>query len=138
MSIVEPRFKDGIDCPCGCGAFGVPNPKTGHPRKCVDTCPTCSRPRGAPKRKPIPQQVRRQVAVRSEGRCEHDGCGAIAVHMHHVRRRSQGGKDTVSNIKHLCLWSHTWVHDNPEAAAELGLLELREPVSSAVVKVERR
>lgn len=76
-------------------------------------------------------QARAQVLARCDGRCEanveavcrpavHDG-----VHAHHVRRRSQGGPDTPENLLWVCADAHRWIHDNPAAAAAMGLLERR-------------
>ena len=49
----------------------------------------------------IPKPVRELVAKRSGGVCE--GCGqARATDMHHRRFKSRGGKDTPSNLLHLC------------------------------------
>lgn len=62
------------------------------------------------------------------GRCQAriDGvCTYWGEHAHHVRRRSQGGSDTVSNLKWLCRACHSHVHESPAWAAEHGLLELR-------------
>lgn len=58
----------------------------------------------------IPQKVRDIVAERSQGVCE--GCSAApAVEMHHRRFKSRGGKDTPSNLLHLCGWgNHTGCH----------------------------
>lgn len=43
-------------------------------------------------------------------------------HAHHVARRSQGGDNGVENLRWLCWEAHDWVHANPAAARELGLL----------------
>lgn len=44
------------------------------------------------------------------------------AHAHHVARRSQGGANTVENLRWLCWDGHDWVHRNIDAARELGLL----------------
>ena len=44
------------------------------------------------------------------------------IHRHHRKRRSQGGDDSPSNILLLPQEIHSWVHDNPEKAYELGWL----------------
>lgn len=83
------------------------------------------------------------MVARSGGRCEFVGadggrCRHPGEHLHHVRRRSQGGRDSEPNLRHLCFEHHALVHARPEWAAGLGLLELaREPLSSAVTRVER-
>lgn len=81
--------------------------------------------RGKPRaagRDGIPSTVRRQVRLRSRGVCEFGACHARAVHLHHKRRRSQGGEDTAANLADLCAEHHAWVHANVAAAVELGLL----------------
>ena len=70
-------------------------------------------------------QARAEVYERSgglceaavEGRCPHQGSEA-----HHKRRRSQGGADTADNLVWLCELHHRWVHANPTAAIDVGLL----------------
>ena len=44
------------------------------------------------------------------------------THVHHIKRRSQGGSHQLENLVTLCLWHHHWVHANVAAARELGLL----------------
>lgn len=70
-------------------------------------------------------KARRAVYVRSQGLCEAriDGvCTEVGEHVHHVRRRSQGGADDPSNLLMVCRADHDWIHANPEKARELGLL----------------
>lgn len=43
-------------------------------------------------------------------------------HGHHVARRSQGGANTVENLRYLCWDGHDWVHRNVADARQLGLL----------------
>lgn len=50
------------------------------------------------------------------------GCGRVAVHKHHRKRRSQGGTNDPVNLIDVCLECHEWIHRNPEQAYELGLL----------------
>jgi hypothetical protein len=42
MGDVQPMFKDGqVECPCGCGAWGMPL-RNGHPRRCDRAaCQSC-------------------------------------------------------------------------------------------------
>lgn len=44
------------------------------------------------------------------------------MHRHHRKRRSQGGTDDETNIMLVTPEQHTWIHDNPEKAYELGWL----------------
>lgn len=71
-------------------------------------------------------RARFEVVARSEGRCEANVeavCTGRGEHAHHVRRRSQGGPDTADNLLWLCASCHRFVHDNPAAAAAMGLLK---------------
>lgn len=70
----------------------------------------------------IPESVKREVRERSFGRCERKGCQRIAVDFHHILARSQGGKHTAVNLKHLCRPDHTLCKDRPNEAIELGLV----------------
>lgn len=44
------------------------------------------------------------------------------IHAHHRKRRSQGGDDSPTNVIYIPSELHTWIHENPERAYELGLL----------------
>lgn len=68
----------------------------------------------------IPLKVRTEVKERSGGRCEH--CGDTAVHMHHRKMRSQGGRHEAVNLLHLCLKDHDYFHAHPEMAYKVGAL----------------
>lgn len=52
-----------------------------------------------------------------------DVCGNGDLHVHHIRRRSQGGTDDPSNLVTLCATHHKYVHDHPALSREMGLLE---------------
>ena len=41
---------------------------------------------------------------------------------HHIRRRGQGGPDSLDNLVSLCRAHHDWTHQNPASAREIGLL----------------
>lgn len=73
----------------------------------------------------IPKSVRDEVKERSGGLCEirATGCDGRATDMHHVLRRSKGGKHDAGNLLHLC-WSchHVHVHAHPLWAKEYGYL----------------
>lgn len=68
--------------------------------------------------------VKSQIVARSNGQCEArlDGCAGAGHHLHHVLRRSQGGKETVDNLIHVCWTCHNTIHANPADALERGLL----------------
>lgn len=127
-------------CPCGddrCKAFGESVRSTGHSRNCWDGCPTCARPKKSKPRSSVPSSVRRALMVRCDGFCEArtPACTGNYEHAHHRRRRSQGGRDVVSNLVAVCLACHGHIHAHPEESARYGLLEFTttaEPQSSAV------
>ncbi len=62
-----------------------------------------------------------QLFERSHGICEicHS---SPAVHPHHKRMRSQGGKDELANLLHVCGWCHSMIHEKPALAYEQGWL----------------
>lgn len=78
------------------------------------------------KRKPVPKEVYQQVLARDMG-C----MGAQQVRIpcagridpHHIKRRSQGGLDTLDNLVSLCRAHHDWVHQHISEAIELGFLK---------------
>lgn len=54
------------------------------------------------------RKVKRLVIKRDNGLCVL--CGALAVDVHHVKFRSQGGKDDVRNCVCLCRKCHDMAH----------------------------
>ena len=91
------------------------------------------------------RRVRGQVLRRDGFRCQADvearlleaevpradwpalpGCEGAPVnarlHAHHLRKRSQGGKDTPGNLLTVCLTCHDWIHHNERVAALVGLI----------------
>jgi len=70
------------------------------------------------------RKARRAVLERSGGRCEARlvRCTRAAEHVHHVKRRSQGGGHEVENLLAVCFGCHEWIHANPAEAFEKGLL----------------
>lgn len=93
--------------------------------------------RGRSKMPPsIPLAVRREVRARSGGRCE--VCAQPAVHMHHRKLRSQGGRHEAVNLLHLCAACHEGVHANPGRSYSLGLIVpgWADPADVGVIRVE--
>ena len=65
-----------------------------------------------------------EVLARSGGRCEArlaDRCLVTANHVHHRKYRSRGGSNGLSNLIHVCLPCHDWIHSNPELSNVTGL-----------------
>ncbi len=64
------------------------------------------------------------VFQRSMGMCEArwEGCVRVANHAHHMKRRSQGGKNEPSNLLAVCHVCHDKIHRNPSEAFEKGHL----------------
>lgn len=96
--------------------------------------PKQTRPVSRPKRDPAELKAAKAVVrARSRGFCEivHVGCTGQAVHVHHKRRRSQGGTDDPENLLHLCRKGHDFVHANPEISFRKGWLLHALPVATA-------
>lgn len=76
------------------------------------------------KKKDILPSVRAFVQDRSQGVCERPGpvCTHWATDMHHIKRRSQLGEHTATNLIHLCHADHMYVHANVAWAKEHGYL----------------
>ena len=55
--------------------------------------------------------------------CEH--CGAKAVDIHHIKYRSQGGRDEISNLIALCRKCHDMAHNKELTESDLRLLHRR-------------
>jgi len=96
--------------------------------------PKQTRPVSRPKRGPAELKAAKAgVRARSPCFCEisHVGCTGQAVHVHHKRRRSQGGTDDPENLLHLCRKGHDFVHANPEISFRMGWLLHALPVATA-------
>lgn len=83
------------------------------------------------KRKGLDESIRAVVFLRDKG-CK--GSASIPLlscwgrlDPHHVLRKSQGGQDSPENLVTLCRAHHDWVHANPEASRQLGLLKRPQP-----------
>ena len=68
--------------------------------------------------------LREEVLMRSHGDCEIGSpvCTGRGHHVHHVKRRSRGGRDTLDNVRLACEACHTHLHANPAEAYEKGWL----------------
>lgn len=83
----------------------------------------------------IPKEVIIALRERSKGVCEfHDWqiigdgysyvrCSNEAVDPHHVKARSQGGKHTLNNLKHVCRSCHRFTLEFPKISKEKGWIE---------------
>ena len=99
MPDVEPMFKEGaIDCPCGCGAFGVPT-KNGHPKGCANTCASCRGRRNRARGKRAERDMRKKVGV------------TVATTMH-----AAIGEEA---------WTHPVFRDECKAGAQVGPIATR-------------
>ena len=76
-------------------------------------------------------QLQRSMAlVRDGGQCQASKYGLdhhcttwLPAHVHHKRRRSQGGSNELDNLETLCVQAHAMVHNEWAAQAiECGLL----------------
>lgn len=78
----------------------------------------------APKGQGVWRKARTAVLERCGGICEARGvgCVGIAVHVHHICRRSQGGTNELSNLLGLCFVCHQWIHEHPAISKERGWL----------------
>lgn len=75
------------------------------------------------------EKMRPQVFERSGGRCEAFGfssnCSGVGTHVHHRRRRGQGGANVLANLIGVCPFCHAEIHSHPTLATELGYLVRR-------------
>lgn len=63
---VEPRLKERVQCPCGCGVYGVPTKRRGHPRGC--TCKPCVAGRNSRAGKAGHRKIARMLGAATPGR----------------------------------------------------------------------
>ena len=70
------------------------------------------------------RKARKEVLERCGGRCEArlTVCQGSAEHVHHIKRRSQGGTHDPANLMGLCFRCHEWIHRNPAESVKKGLL----------------
>jgi hypothetical protein len=58
----------------------------------------------------IPAGIRAAVEQRDNGHCV--VCGNVGVDLHHLRKRSQGGQHTVTNLATVCRRCHGLLEAN--------------------------
>jgi hypothetical protein len=71
------------------------------------------------------EAVRPILLERSGGKCEAQVaklCTSVGQHAHHIQRRAQSGSNDPENLLWVCHFCHDWLHYNPQAAAELGMI----------------
>jgi hypothetical protein len=54
---------------------------------------------------------RSKVFAADNNRCQHPGCAETALHPHHLKYRSEGGKDDADNGVTLCVEHHKTAHE---------------------------
>lgn len=71
------------------------------------------------------KKMRALVIERSKGMCElqaSPNCTGRGCHVHHRKTRSQGGENSLENLRHACLLCHSFIHAHPEASYAAGWL----------------
>lgn len=71
--------------------------------------------------------IRWRVLLRDNGTCadcKKKGVGNGDLHVHHIKHRSEGGKDTLRNLITLCVRCHRKRHKKPKKA-EMPLRTMR-------------
>lgn len=69
----------------------------------------------------FPADVRAAILRRAQYRCEVCRCASVDQ-IHHILRRSQGGRGTFENGLACCNADHSRIHGNPAWAFEMGYL----------------
>lgn len=70
-------------------------------------------------------EASREAQNRANGLCEArwtPNCRVRGSQAHHVRRRSQGGSDSPSNLLWVCSPCHDAIHEHPQHARDRGFL----------------
>lgn len=73
-------------------------------------------------RERVPPRVAEAILARAQGHCEACGWPGVTLIIHHRRLRSQSGKHTTGNCIAIHPACHSWIHNNPDKAHDLGLL----------------
>jgi 5-methylcytosine-specific restriction endonuclease McrA len=65
----------------------------------------------ATRRKPLATQVRHQVNLRDQGKCDRENCEEQRwLDIHHIIPVNQGGQNTLENLRTLCRGHHKLEH----------------------------
>lgn len=60
-----------------------------------------------------------EVCKQADYQCKFPGCSRTNIELHHVKKKSQGGKDTLDNLLVLCNTHHVMIHTSPKKFWEL-------------------
>lgn len=60
-----------------------------------------------------------EVCRLADYHCQFPSCTRTNIELHHKKKKSQGGKDTVDNLLVLCNTHHVMVHNTPTRFWEL-------------------
>lgn len=83
--------------------------------------------------------LRPALRERSKGRCEIGlpGCQGKAIHSHHRKRRSQGGRNELRNLLDACRACHDRAHAHIAEAVSLGVIVPRWAEVGPVSEVQK-
>lgn len=78
-------------------------------------------------RKSAAVELREEVLMRSHGDCEIGSpvCTGRVEHIHHVKRRGQGGRQHLDDVRGTCFLCHEYVHGHVEESYGKGWLRRR-------------
>lgn len=71
----------------------------------------------------IPDWIKNMVKARDRMRCRWCNRPGGALDAHHIRRRSQGGKDEAANLVSVHRICHEYIHAHPAEAKARGFLD---------------
>lgn len=100
--------------------------KRGKPLARKSALARSSKPRQSGlRREHMDKELREGIIARAKGWC--DACGRRMAdpgkyEVHHRKLRTRGGGDSWANLLAVCLICHRWIHAEPTAATEAGLM----------------